>query len=123
MRKLLGMLALAIVFLATPAHAQNMDIVNLKAVAVTTFTLDPTITRPVSGTMGAIGSVFRFTCTVSCYVALDTTNGDGSFTPGAASNFLWLPANTPAYVKSPGVRYIIGLGGTAGTLFVTEMAP
>jgi len=41
----------------------------------------------------------------------------------AASPYTFLPADETLYQKSPGARYIIGLAGGAGVLYVTEMSP
>jgi hypothetical protein len=115
MKKILALFAC--IFFVTPAWAINFT--DLIATSTTTVTLS-TSSAISDDTFGQAGNYLRLNCTVACWVAVMLTN---TSTALASSPYLYLPANETAYVKAPGTRYIIALGGDAGTLTITAMSP
>ena len=115
--------AFAAVFVAFPVMAMNYKISS-----VTSITLNQAgHSQPTSATIGSSGNILRLGCDIDCWVALSTTDGQGThgFVDGvtAETGYIYLPAKETAYVKSPGARYIVGGGASGGTLYITEMSP
>ena len=115
--------AFAAMFIAFPVMAMDYKISGVTSIVLN----QAAHSRPTSSTIGFSGNILRLGCDVDCWVALSTTDGQGThgFVDGVTSEtgYIYLPAKETAYVKSPGARYVVGVGATSGTLYITEMSP
>jgi hypothetical protein len=123
MKKWLAFVGL--IFFATPAGA--IDLVDLVTTQATRIDLSITDSRTLSAPIGGLGSVYRFNCTVECFVAVSITDGQGThgFANGVtseANGYMHLPANETAYHVSRGQHFIIGKGASNGKLYITVMS-
>jgi hypothetical protein len=106
---------------ATPAAA--VDSTDLFAVGATHFVLT-THTRVTSGVIGNFGSYLRVGCDVDCWVAVSATDFQGTHgVDSSATSAIYIPAEAPIYMKAKGEKYVIGLGASTGTIYITEMSP
>jgi len=115
MRKLAAFLAVFL-FIA-PAWA--LDLIDMKAVEATSVTLSTSQASTASPFITK-GDYLRMTCTVECWVAVMASTGA---TLMGASPYYHLHADTEVVTAVPGQRYVIGIAGGAGVLYITRLSP
>ena len=119
MKKWLALVGLMI--FATPALA--VDEADLFAVGATHFSLDTT-SHVSSGVVGGFGTYLRVACTVSCWMALSSTDFQGTFGVDSTDTAAYhIQPETPVHMKPKGEKYIIYLGFKSGKIYITELTP